>query len=250
MEKVDEVLTDLLSEDVVVVTDRGVEKHRFLYQLKEVWRGAEAIIYRGKLLGMDVVVKWRFPKPYLPREFDEMMRRRRVIDEVKASLRAYAAGIPVPLPLYADADRGVIVFQYIEGEVLRDVVEALDTPTLCRVCKELGEYLGKLHEIGIVHGDYTTGNVIVCGERVYIIDFGLATFSKRLDDHAIDVHIFFRSIESTHIGREEIMKKCFIEGYTAIRKEVAKAVLSKVNEIRKWGRYVAERKLKSVWVGS
>ena len=250
MEKVEEVLRDLLNENVVIVTARGVEKRRLLRQLEEVWRGAEAVIYRGKLLDIDVVVKWRFPKPYLPREFDEMMRRRRVIDEVKASLRAHAVGIPVPLPLYADAARGVIVFQYIEGEVLRDVVESLDTSTLCRICRDLGKYLGKLHEVGIVHGDYTTGNVIVCGEKVYVIDFGLAMFSKRLDDHAIDVHIFFRSIESTHIGREEIMKKCFIEGYTAIRKDVARAVLNKVDEIRKWGRYVAERKLRSVWVES
>ncbi len=245
-----EVLRDLLNEEIVIVHPQGVEKKPLLHELRELWRGAEAIVYKGKMLGMDVVIKWRFPKPYMPPEFDSVIRRRRIVDEVRASIKACTVGVPVALPLYADPDRGIVVFQFIEGDVLRDVANSMESETLCRVCRELGLYLGRLHKAGIVHGDYTTGNVLISNDRPYIIDFGLALFSERVDDHAIDVHIFFRSVESTHTEREEEMKRCFIEGYTAVRGDIAKIVFAKVEEIRKWGRYVAERKLRGVWSGT
>ncbi len=230
-----------------MIDSRGIEIKPILSIDREIWRGAEAVLYRGTFLGVDVVIKIRTPKEYMPQDLDKLFRYRRTVTEAKALLKALSMGIPTPYPLYVDPDNGILILSYVEGDILRDVVDKLCDEELCKIMKTLGIYTAKLHEAGIVHGDLTTGNVVVHNSEIYIIDFGLSEFTKILDEHAIDVHILFRSIESTHLDREKIMKKCFIDGYRSMRRnEVVEYVLNIVNRIRLSGRYVKERRA-TVW---
>lgn len=244
------VLHRLLNEKIRILTASGVEDKSALRDIKLFDMGAEAIIAKGVFLDIDAVIKWRFPKEHMPPELDKEFRRSRTAIEAKALLKSTAIGINVPIPLYADPDEGLLIMTYIDGQVLRDILNKLSEDNIiCSICRTVGSYVAKLHENSIVHGDVTTGNILIekgSGD-VYLIDFGLANFIKRLEDQAIDVHIFFRSIESVHYEIEGLAKRCFIEGYKDVRKNYVDRVLDMVTYIRRMGRYTAERRLKGVW---
>ncbi len=244
MEEIRTILKDLL--DVKIRID---ESELSLLEIEyEMYRGAEAAIYRAKYAGIDAIVKWRFPKLYMPRDLDVTFRENRTRTEAKALLHALRIGVRVPVPLYVDPLLGILIMEFIPGAVLRDVVDSINSEQRCKICREIGRYAAKLHMAGLIHGDLTTSNVIIGDNKIVLIDFGLAEFSKRLEDHAIDVHIMFRSIESTHYNHEKEMKECFIEGYREIAGDnYTKFVLRVVEEIRRSGRYVAERRARTEW---
>lgn len=242
-------LQKILDEKITILSSNGVEEKAMIRDIKLMGMGAEAVIARGIFLDINAVIKWRFPKPYMPLELDKEFRRIRTATEAKALLRSLAIGINVPTPLYVDPDEGLLIMTYIDGNILRDIIDHLDKDNVCSICRAIGVYTAKIHENSIVHGDITTSNIIISkeDEEIYIIDFGLANFTKRLEDQAIDIHIFFRSIESAHHVVEDIAKKCFIDGYRSVRGDGTDKVLSTVIHIRKMGRYVAERRIKGVW---
>ena len=244
-----EKLKKMLSESVAIIYGDRVEYFRLLDSLQLISMGAESYIFRARFMGIDSVIKWRFPREYIPKEFDYEMRRSRTELEAKIMLKALSLNVNVPTPLFVDLDDCILIMTFIEGENLRDVVKEVDKETLCRITKTVGSYAATLHRNGIVHGDLTTSNVIVSKGDVYLIDFGLASFSKRLEDMAIDVHIFFRSVESAHYTVGDVMKSCFIDGYKAVAgEEETNKVLKTVQNIRLRGRYVAARKFRSEWV--
>ncbi|MEM1645402.1 MAG: Kae1-associated kinase Bud32 [Ignisphaera sp.] len=243
------VLSRLLSERIRIITALGAEEKYVLRNIDLLSMGAEAIIARCTFLDIDAVIKWRFPKPYIPPELDKDFRKTRTATEAKALLKAISLNINVPIPLYIDLEEGLIIMTYIDGMVFRDLIEKLSRDEICNVCRTIGIYIARLHENSIIHGDVTTSNILIDknSEDVYLIDFGLTNFVNRLEDQAIDIHIFFRSVESVHHLVEDLAKQCFIEGYRDIRGDYTDKVLKMVNHIRKMGRYVAERKLRSVW---
>lgn len=55
-------------------------------------QGAEARIYKGKYLGRDTLVKERFVKKYRHPDLDENLTKERIKNEVRAIIRAKAAG--------------------------------------------------------------------------------------------------------------------------------------------------------------
>ena len=243
------VLSSLLNERILLVLPNGEEIKDMLKDVKIIAMGAEAIIAKAVFLDIDVIIKWRFPKPYMPQHLDNEFRKIRTSTEAKALFKSIAIGIKVPIPLYIDDDAGLLIMSFIDGVSLRDSMDSLSIENVCEVCRKIGLYVAKLHKNSIVHGDITTSNILLekDSKNVYIIDFGLTNFTSRLEDQAIDVHIFFRSIESTQHNFEDLAKKCFIEGYRQIRGDYTEKVLETVNNIRKMGRYVAERKIKSIW---
>mgnify|MGYP001772799278 CR=1 FL=1 len=244
-----EIVREMLGEEYVVVGRDGISIGKVLDSVELLSMGAEAYIFKAKFMGVDAIVKWRFPKPYMPKELDTQLRRYRTELEAKIIWKALSIGVKAPIPLFTDLKDCLIIMTYINGENLRDVVGAIDNEKLCNLTRTVGFYTGVLHKNNIVHGDLTTSNVIVDRDAVYIIDFGLSTISKRVEDKAIDIHIFFRSVESAHSRFEGIMKKCFVDGYKdAVGEDSANRVLKTVRNIRLRGRYIAERKLRSEWI--
>ncbi|MBD3921347.1 protein kinase [Paenibacillus sp. PR3] len=71
-----------------------------------------------------------------------------------------------------------LVMAFIEGEDLeRSMTEQGRTYTqwqALRIVRELLQPIGHLHAAGFVHRDVRIPNVVVCGERIYLIDYGLA----------------------------------------------------------------------------
>jgi len=209
--------------------------------------GAEAQVFRCIFLGVEAVVKIRAPKPFLDPRIDLELRISRTRKEARALLKAMELGVRVPAPLWIDEDMGLLIVQYIDGELMREyVLKRGFCEDTCRYFEMLGEYLGRMHSEGLVHGDPTTSNAIVCSDgELYLIDFGLAEFSDVVDDKAIDVHIAFRAIESTHFVAEREFKDCFLRGYSRSYRDW-QIVLKRVHAIRLMGRYV-ERSRRTVW---
>ncbi|NPA96546.1 MAG: Kae1-associated kinase Bud32 [Crenarchaeota archaeon] len=214
-------------------------------ECRELATGAEARIFKCMFFGIPAVAKIRLPKPFIMPLIDEKLRSRRTRVEARALLDALRLGIPVPRVLWVDVDSGIIIMEFVKGEILRDAINRSCADEACRYLYALGEYLAKLHNAGIVHGDPTTSNLLLSPSGLYLIDFGLAEYTSLIEDYAIDIHIAFRAIESTHFDKESELKECLVKGYSEHMKG-AQLVLRKVREIRAMGRYV-ERRRRSVW---
>jgi hypothetical protein len=82
-----------LDEDVVILFADRNEKIPLISDLKLLSMGAEAYIFKARFMGVEAVVKWRFPKNYIPEELDEKMRRSRTKLETKILWKALSLGI-------------------------------------------------------------------------------------------------------------------------------------------------------------
>ena len=213
-------------------------------------RGAEAELYLVEWGGREAVLKRRVAKPYRHRVIDERLRRERTLAEARMLARAVELGVDAPALYEARLRDAEIVMEYVPGVSLRWWLEerGLDG-VAAAAARRLGEMIGLLHEHGFTHGDVTTSNLIVSGERFVLIDFGLSSASRDPLDQAVDVHLFLRAVESTHPEHAGRLFTLFLEGYRRVRGEAAaREVLEGVGRIRLMGRYVEARR-RSVWGG-
>lgn len=118
----------------------------------------------------------------------------------------------------------------------------------------IGRAVGRMHEVGVVHGDLTTSNLmlrdagedVVNGEtdrqerqvnlegEIVLIDFGLAGQSVQDEDKAVDLYVLERAFGSTHPeaegGFKEVLR-AYGESYKG-----AKVVLKRLEDVRMRGR--------------
>ena len=122
----------------------------------------------------------------------------------------------------------ILEIEFIDGEKVRDYLEKTSD---VKVCRQIGELTEKMHGAGIVHGDLTTSNLILKGKKVYLIDLGLGDFSSRVEDKAVDLHLFKECLVSKHHKIWESCWKSFLEGYKG------KEVLERLRVVESRGRY-------------
>ncbi len=182
-------------------------------------RGAEAKVYFSNLFGLPVVLKFRDKKEYRINELDEMLRKTRNRTEARCILHALKNKIKVPRIYHAG--KYELILERLEGKLMKD---RKNSP---KDYRNVGELLSKLHSSGITHGDFTPANVMFTKNGPYIIDFGLAEFSKDPEERAIDVLLMKRSIGKNF--------KYFLDGY----KKLAgwEKIIRQMEEIEKRGRY-------------
>ncbi|MCL7382983.1 MAG: Kae1-associated kinase Bud32 [Thaumarchaeota archaeon] len=206
--------------------------------------GAEAVISKFSFMGFEVVSKHRVPKPYRIPELDRKVRESRMIHEVKVILSLKRAGIPCPAVLLIDREEATIYMQYINGVELRRWLNGKGEEEIINVSYSLGRLVGKMHKLGITHGDLTTSNILIDSSgKLYFVDFGLSIFTNELEDLAVDIHLLDRSLESGHFSVREVFMNSFLRGYAEIMGEnFTRDLISKIREIRMRGRYVEERR--------
>lgn len=189
--------------------------------------GAEAVVYlEDGPEGKKVLIKERVPKAYRHKEIDERIRVERNRTEARLMSEARRGGVSTPI-IY-DVEDFKLKMQYIDGVPIKYLI----TPELS---EKVGELVGKLHSAGIVHGDLTTSNLLLAGERLYLLDFGLAYFDKGLEARGVDVHVLFQTFESTHRNHQALIE-AFKKGYQSIFVD-SEDVLKRVEEIKKRARY-------------
>ncbi len=197
--------------------------------------GAEARLDSSRWMGRDVVVKQRVVKGYRHPQLDSAIQTARIKNEVRLILEARRAGIPVPVIYSIDLTGNRIVMEEIKGVRVKDALLTLPDDDAVRVCERIGEIAAKLHAKDIVHGDLTTSNMLLEGDRIVLIDFSLGMKSSETEDKGVDMHLLEEAFHSAHHDRSglyEVIARSYVSSYPGGR-----AVLDKVKEIEKRGRY-------------
>ncbi len=204
--------------------------------MKEIARGAEAVLYQKK----DCVIKHRLRKNYRLKQLDEELRKQRTRQEARLLQK-----ITIPHPELIKTDgREKIVMQRIKGRKLRDELD--QKPELARI---IGEQVAELHNQHIIHGDLTTSNMILekadknktskkkkePKQRIMFIDFGLSFHSQKIEDKAVDIHLFKQALNSKHHHIYEQALKSFLKGYA--KAEQNEQVMKRLEKVEARGRY-------------
>ena len=195
--------------------------------MKELSRGAEAVLY----LNGDRVVKKRISKGYRIKELDLELRKLRTRSEGKILEKV---NINKPRVYSVDEKEMEIEMDFIDGTVLRDALDNFDNKKIVETGELIGEEIGKMHSLDIVHGDLTTSNFIYKDGKVYFIDFGFV--SKKDEDKAVDLRLLKQALDAKHYN---LSKECFdavLDGYKRGNKNF-KTVLERLNKVELRGRY-------------
>ena len=192
-----------------------------------IYQGAEAKLHRNN----STVLKDRFAKKYRHPELDVKLRKARTRREAKVLQKLTELKIPCSQYISHDDKAMELQMQFIEGPMLKEVFDAhYETHA-----KLIAKQVALLHTHDIVHGDLTTSNMILNNGEVYLIDFGLSSFSTKDEDKAVDLHLLKQALESKH-------HLVFEGAFDIILKEYAKhykgsaSVLKRLEIVEKRGR--------------
>lgn len=173
-----------------------------------------------------------------------------------------------------DASGGWMMMEWVEGRTVREVVVEAGKKIkggeegweegLRELMGKIGKALGRMHEVGVVHGDLTTSNMMLRPSQItlqngtivtdgveedgdhaktvgrslegeiVLIDFGLAAQSLQDEDKAVDLYVLERAFGSTHPEAEEGFQevlRVYGESYKG-----AKVVLKRLEDVRMRGR--------------
>ncbi len=181
----------------------------------KVYKGAEAFVY----IFEDFVVKERRRKAYRLKTFDEAIRKRRTRLEAKMLKRAEKEGIAAP-HIIKTSEFCIKMTRILGKHIKPNKVWA----------ERAAHLLKKLHSASIIHDDFTPANLIATEENkgsgkalpsLFIIDFGLAFVSQRIEDKASDLFTAaqsFKPYEGVFVRayNDEVVE----ERYKAIRKRM------------------------------
>jgi len=199
----------------------------------KIFRGSESIVRLIKRNNLILIEKFRMPRGYRIKEIDEPLRKKRTKQEVKLLKKARENDILVP-EIYSQ-NKFTIEMEYISGIKKNKFSD--------REAEKLGIILANLHNLDIIHGDFTLSNFIFSDPKdsksmdssgvykIYIIDFGLGFFSRSIEDKAIDIFTTIRSINdnSTLI----IFLKSYLKNVDN-KKQIMKRIL-KIRERFRYG---------------
>ncbi|WJI09501.1 bifunctional N(6)-L-threonylcarbamoyladenine synthase/serine/threonine protein kinase [Methanobacterium sp. CWC-01] len=198
-------------------------------------KGAEANLYQDLYLDHAVMVKKRIPKSYRIKEIDNILRKTRTKGESKLLNEAKRCGVVTPLVYDINIKESTITMEKMDGNLVKDVIDDSKLDEITTICNKIGESIARLHHCGIIHGDLTTSNLLLNGDKIIFIDFGLGKISQLTEDKGVDLLVFKKALSGIH---HEISGECFaaiLEGYQDA--EDYQLVVDKVREIEGRGRY-------------
>ena len=165
---------------------------------------------------------------------------------------------------------GWMIMEWIDGDTVRNVLDKWlkaqprdkmndvgqtgQREKATELMKKIGRAIGKLHDIGIVHGDLTTSNLMLRSSEslangnmnttapqkkslegeIVLIDFGLAAQSLQDEDKAVDIYVLERAFGSTHPTAEDLFQD-FLQAYGRSYNG-AQVVLRRLEDVRMRGR--------------
>ncbi|UKZ62819.1 uncharacterized protein TrAtP1_004054 [Trichoderma atroviride] len=186
-------------------------------------QGAEGRLYKTTYLRPDTAcaLKYRPPKPWRHPALDQRLTRHRILSEARILAKCRRDGLRVPSVYALDESAGWLMLEWIEGTPVRvninnrlgNRTEGIeDDEQLKDLMRKIGTAVGKMHSIGIIHGDLTTSNMMLkppsAGSQsdgaaglegeIVIIDLGLAGGGVHDEDRAVDLYVLERAFGSTH----------------------------------------------------
>lgn len=219
-----------------------------------VTQGAEARLYRTTYLQPDVAcaLKFRPPKPWRHPTLDQRLTKHRILAEVRILAKCRRDGVRVPAVYAVDESAGWLMLEWIHGTPLRASINdwlgraAADDGALKALMRRVGAAVGRMHSVGVVHGDLTTSNMMLsppidhAGRThpldgdIVIIDLGLASGSVQDEDRAVDLYVLERAFGSTHPRAESFFGEV-LDSYRQSFKQ-APIALKRLEDVRMRGR--------------
>lgn len=200
------------------------------------YQGAESRISLDVFDGQEVIVKERIAKGYRIKQLDEELRKLRTRKEIKLLTEVRKLGIPTPKILHIDEKNHKIIMEFINGHRLKEYLNSISPDEVKAICLKLGNQIGKLHSNNIVHGDLTTSNMILKGDKIYFIDLSLGEFTQRIEEKGVDMKLLKEALKSTHFKIFDWVWDNIMLGYKQEYKET-NLVLNQLKEIEKRARY-------------
>jgi TP53 regulating kinase-like protein len=221
-------------------------------------QGAEGRLYKTTYLLPDVAcaLKYRPPKPWRHPILDQRLTKHRILSEARILSKCRRDGLRVPSVYAMDEAAGWLMLEWIQGTPVRiNINNRLGNRTegieedeeLKSLMRRIGTAVGKMHSIGVIHGDLTTSNMMLnppargqAGNtsglegEIVIIDLGLASGGVHDEDRAVDLYVLERAFGSTHPRAECIFSEV-LEAYKKSFKQAGVA-LKKLEEVRMRGR--------------
>ncbi len=200
------------------------------------YRGAEAEIQLTDHMNRQVIQKKRVKKNYRIKHIDDRLIAARTKEEAKLITEARTHGVSVPLIYDVDTKQGIITMEYLEGKRIKDILNVLTEEERRNICEQIGASIARLHNHDIIHGDITTSNMILLDDHIHFIDFGLGEKNSEVEAKGVDLHVLMEAIASTH-SQHALCFDYVLDGYKNELRDDATAVISKIEEIVKRGRY-------------
>ncbi|KAI0406013.1 tyrosine protein kinase [Xylaria palmicola] len=246
-----------------------------------VTQGAEGRLYKSTYLlpSVPCALKYRPPKPWRHPALDARLTRHRILSEARNLAKCRREGVPVPTVYAVDEAAGWLMMEWVAGGPARAAISewlrrrrdaeraagrtgdavvegtgAADAD-LVALLRRIGAAVGRMHGVGIVHGDLTTSNMMLrpwergrepanghdaggdglLDGEIVIIDFGLASQSTSEEDRAVDLYVLERAFASTHPRAEKLFTAVLESVYREAFKQ-APTVLKKLEDVRMRGR--------------
>jgi TP53 regulating kinase and related kinases len=197
--------------------------------MEKIAQGAEAILFKDR----GTIIKERISKKYRLPQLDDSLRKFRTRREAKILTKLDELNFPAPhLQDFSDK-RMSIIMDFIPGNKLKDVLDEVNGYQ--ELATSIGKNVGLLHKNNIIHGDLTTSNMILEENKLSFIDFGLSSFSDKVEDKAVDLFLLDRALGSTHYDKYPAIFDFVLNGYKESCPE-AKEVLSRFESVKKRGR--------------
>jgi len=96
-------------------------------------------------------------------------------DEAKVLAALRHPGIVTIFEIGEHEGQDFIAMEYLPGKTLRDAInEGVNRDELLAICAKVAAALAAAHKAGILHRDIKPENVIVAGDEVKVVDFGVA----------------------------------------------------------------------------
>ncbi|KAL7928464.1 kinase-like protein [Trichoderma chlorosporum] len=222
-------------------------------------QGAEGRLYKTTYLlpSIPCALKYRPPKPWRHPILDQRLTRHRILSEARILAKCRRDGLRVPDVYALDEAAGWLMLEWVQGTPVRvNINQRLGNRTegieddreLKDLMRRIGAAVGKMHSIGIIHGDLTTSNMMLnppAGQtdtdnasglegEIVIIDLGLASGGIHDEDRAVDLYVLERAFGSTH-PRAECVFGEVLDAYKNSFKQAGVA-LKKLEEVRMRGR--------------
>lgn len=188
------------------------------------YQGAESRIYFGIHQDNRCVIKHRFSKKYRHPILDKKLtkertkRERRMIEKIRSKSKELSCYMPKVV--WSD-DSTLLMTEIKDCETLYHYIQQKlhETSSLAPL---IGKCIAELHNLGIIHGDLTTSNLVIVPKLlgytdenpskkikstnhldsfvVIPIDFGLSTGSNHPEERAVDLYVLERALLSTHFS--------------------------------------------------
>jgi Tol biopolymer transport system component len=151
--------------------------------LNKIGEGGMGVVYKARDTHLDRFVAI---KVLPPEKMTDVDRKRRFIHEAKAASALNHPNIIVIHDFASVAGVDFMVMEYVDGKPLDCFIPRHGMPVgeTLRIAIQIADALARAHSAGIIHRDLKPANVLLAGQNVKLVDFGVAKLSETTGDNA------------------------------------------------------------------